>query len=329
MEVITMKKRINVVVSLVLAAVLILTLATGCSRRKGTVTKVTIAYNPSGYGSAVSHLMIAEKTLEKYLPNGVTAEWVEMSSASDIRDALANGTVDIAAPALSAYISAKENDMPITLISNYGNAMVKLYSCCGYTEISDFKENDVLAIKGLNTNPQISFLAYVKENGLNINKYTNMLSKIPEAESLAMLETNNGEIEGAILSYPISNEAEKIENVTLIADFKDVINDYNLGNCLCANSNFYNDNYEIVVAFESARDEIMDSWNSNLDHNAKILSELYKCDNAEILGIMESLPPTKEITGYNKLTELMYESGMLQKQPVAFENLPNYDKIPH
>ena len=41
-----------------------------------------------------------------------------------------------------------------------------------------------------------------------------MLSKIPESESLAMLETNNGEIEGAILSYPVSNEAEKIENVT-------------------------------------------------------------------------------------------------------------------
>ena len=198
-----MKKRFNVVVSSALATV-----------KKSTTDKVTIAYNPSGYGSAVSHLMIAENTLDKYLPDGVTAEWVEMSSASDIRDALANGTVDIAAPALSAYISAKENDMPITLISNYGNAMVKLYSCCGYTDISDFKEDDVLAIKGLNTNPQISFLAYVKENGLDINKYTNMLSKIPESESLAMLETNNGEIEGAILSYPVSNEAEKIENVT-------------------------------------------------------------------------------------------------------------------
>ena len=239
-----MKKRFNVVASSVLATVLSLTLATGCSHKKSTTDKVTIAYNPSGYGSAVSHLMIAENTLDKYLPDGVTAEWVEMSSASDIRDALANGTVDIAAPALSAYISAKENDMPITLISNYGNAMVKLYSCCGYTDISDFKEDDVLAIKGLNTNPQISFLAYVKENGLDINKYTNMLSKIPEAESLAMLETNNGEIEGAILSYPVSNEAEKIENVTMIADFKDVIDDYNLGNCLCANSGFYNENYD-------------------------------------------------------------------------------------
>ncbi len=323
-----MKKMFNIILSSVLAMVLLVT--TGCSsRKKETTSTVTIAYNPGGYGSAVSHIMIADKILDKYLPEGVTAEWVEMSSASDIRDALANGTVDIAAPALSAYISAKENDMPITLISNYGNAMVKLYSCCGYTDISDFKEDDVLAIKGLNTNPQISFLAYVKENGLNINEYTNMLSKIPEAESLAMLETNNGEIEGAILSYPVSNEAEKIEKVTLIADFKDVINDYNLGNCLCANSDFYNENYEVVVAFESARDEIMDSWNSNLDHNAQILSELYECDKAEISGIMESLPPTKEITGYDKLSALMYESGMLNKQPLSFKELPNYDKIPH
>ena len=85
----------------------------------------------------------------------------------------------------------------------------------------------------------------------------------------------------------------------------------------------------ITIAFENARDEIMDSWNSKLDHNAQILSELYECDKAEIAGIMESLPPTKEITGYDKLSALMYESGMLNKQPLSFEDLPNYDKIPH
>lgn len=324
-----MKKRINVAVSVVLAAVLLLTIATGCSRKKSTVTKVTIAYNPSGYGSAVSHLMIAEKTLDKYLPDGITAEWVEMSSASDIRDALANGTVDIAAPALSAYISAAENDMPITLISNYGNAMVCLYSCCGYIDIEDFKETDVLAIKGLNTNPQISFLAYVKERGLDIEKYSNMLNKIPEAETLAMLETNNSDIAGAVLSYPVSKEADNIDNVTLIVDFKDVINDYNLGNCLCANSKFYDENQEIVSAFEKARDEIMDSWEINLDHNADILSGLYDCEKDEIISIMSTLPPTKEITGYDKLGALMYECGMLKKPATAFENLSNYDRIPH
>lgn len=80
---------------------------TGYSHKKSATDKVTITYNLSGYGSVVSHLMIAENTLDKYPPDGVTAEWVEISSASDIRDALANGTVDIAAAALSAYISAK------------------------------------------------------------------------------------------------------------------------------------------------------------------------------------------------------------------------------
>ena len=207
--------------------------------------------------------------------------------------------------------------------------MVRMYSCCGYSDINEFKSSDTIAIKGLNTNPQIAFLAYVKEKGLDINEYSNMLNKIPENESISMLKNANGEIAGAILSYPVSNEAEKIDNVLMVADFKDVIHDYNLGNCLCANSDFYNNNYEIVLAFEKAHDEIMDSWEESLDKNADLLSERYGCDKEEILNIMKSLPPTKEITGYDKLCELMYESGMLDKPATKFKDLPNYDKIPH
>lgn len=329
MEVINMKRYIYKLISLFFSIIMVSIVGTGCSKESTENKTVTIAYNPSGYGSAVSHLMIADEILDKYLPDNVTVEWVEMSSASDIRDALANGSIDIAAPALSAYISAYENDMPITLISNYGNAIVRLYSCCGYTKIEEFKENDVLAIKGLNTNPQISYLAYVKEKGLDVEMYSNMLSKIPEAESLAMLKTNNGEISGAVLSYPVSKEADILDNVTLIADFDKIINEYNLGNCLCANTKFYNNNYEIISAFEKARDEIMDNWNVNISHNADVLSDLYGCDKGEILTIMEALPPTKEITGYDKLSSLMYECGMLNSPATAFENLENYNKIPH
>lgn len=56
-------KKFNVVVSSVIATVLSLALATGCSHKNSTSDKVTIAYNPSGYDSAVSHLMIAENLL--------------------------------------------------------------------------------------------------------------------------------------------------------------------------------------------------------------------------------------------------------------------------
>lgn len=326
-----MKKIINIAMIMLVVTTMVLFTATGCATKEGNEEKktITIAYNPSGYGSAVTHLMIADEILSKYLPDEVTAEWVEMSSASDIRDALANDTVDIAAPALSAYISAVENKMPITLISNYGNAMVGLYSCKGYESIEDFKKSDIIAIKGLNTNPQISFLAYIKEKGLNVDTYNNMLSKVPETESIAMLKNNNGEIAGAILSYPISKEADAINDVTLVANFKDVIEDYNLGNCLCANTDFYNNNSEIVKAFEDARDEIMNNWNNNLEHNSEVLSELYGCDKKEILDIMKTLPPKKEITGYDKLSSLMYECGMIKSPATPFEKLENYNKIPH
>lgn len=74
-----MKRKNNIIVGMIFATVMLLTITAGCSSKKSVATKVTIAYNPSSYGSAVSHIMIAENTLDKYLPDGVTAEWVEKS----------------------------------------------------------------------------------------------------------------------------------------------------------------------------------------------------------------------------------------------------------
>lgn len=289
---------------------------------------VTIAYNPNGYGSAISQIMVEDKILEKYLPQDTTVEWVQMSSASDIRDALASNAVNIAAPALSAFITAYENGMPLTLMSNYGNASVYLFSNKDVSSVEQFDPAaDTIAIKGLNTNPHISFLAYIKERGLNVSEYNAMLTKIPEAETLALLEQDNSEISGAVLSYPVSNKAALIEDVQLVADFSSVIAEYNLGNCLCSNSKFYSENSDIISAFESARDEILQNWDANLEHNADVLTRVWDGNRGEIRDMMISIPPVKEVTGYNKLAALMYECGILDHEAALFEDLPNYDRI--
>lgn len=312
-----MKKKISVIVCLF---ILLTLTVSGCGQAEDSTRNVTIAYNPNAYASAVSQIMKAENTLEEYLPEDVEIEWMEMSSASDIRDALAAGTLDIATPALTAYITASENDLPIKLISNYGNAQVSLYGSYGIEDITDFSSEDVIAIKGLNTNPHIAMLAYCKENGLDVELYNKILNKIPEAETIGMLSTGT-DIQGALLSYPTTKEADALTNCKKLIDFTDVIKEYNLGTVVCVNTEFYEDNVEVVNAFELAHKSIVDNWVDEMESNAEILAGQYGCSIEEVTKLMTELPPTMEITGYDKLATLMYECGMVEESPKTYTEI--------
>lgn len=308
-------------ISIIVCLFTFLTLAvTGCGQKEASTRNITIAYNPNAYASAVSQIMKTENMLEEYLPEDVEVEWVEMSSASDIRDALAAGTLDIATPALTAYITANENNLPIKLVSNYGSAQVSLYGRDGIEDIMDFTSEDVIAIKGLNTNPHIAMLAYCKENGLDIEMYNKILNKIPEAETIGMLSTGT-DIEGAVLSYPMTKEADALTNCKKLIDFADIIKEYNLGTVVCVNADFYENNEDVVNAFEQAHKSIVDNWMEAMESNAVILAEQYGCSVEEVTGFMAELPPTMEITGYDKLAALMYECGMLEKSPKTYAEI--------
>lgn len=290
----------------------------GCAHSQ-TERTVTIAYNPDAYASAISQIMIEKHVLDKYIPNNTTIKYVEMSNASDIRDALASGTIDIATPALTAFISGYENNMPLRLISNYGNAQVCLYSKNDINNIIDFDSTDVIATKGLNTNPHIALLAYCKEHNLNVDKYNSMLSKIPEAETIGMLSTSSSDISGAVLSYPITKQADALPNCNLLIDFTDIIQEYNLGTVVCVNSTFYNQNKDIIDSFEKAHKYIVENWNEDMQENAQILSKQYNCSTEEAIKLMDTFPPTMEISGYDKLANLMYECNMLTQKPKTFK----------
>jgi ABC-type nitrate/sulfonate/bicarbonate transport system substrate-binding protein len=305
-------------ISMIIVALVTVCFTCGCNNN--LERKVTIAYNPNAYASSISQIMINNNLLEKYLPDNCNVEWVEMSSASDIRDALASGSIDIATPALTSYISAYENNMPIDLISNYGSAQVYCYAVNGIDRIDNFDIDDSIAVKGLNTNPHIAFLAYCKENALDIDKYNKMLTKIPETETLALLETSD-QISGAILSYPVNKKADEIKNCKMIADFSDTIKEYNLGTVVCVNKSFNESNKDIVEGFEKAHKYIVDSWQTDLDFYASILSKQYSCSKEEIKSVMIDMPPTLEITGYDKLANLMYEAKMLNAKPTPFNDV--------
>ena len=156
-----MNKKVIFVVAIIVVAVVSCVLVLNNQQGGTKVAKertVVINYNPDNYASAVNNLF------EKYLPENVKVEWTTLTSASDIRDAMVAGDIDIGTPGIMAYMTAIDNDMPLTLMSFYGYATVKAYTNQeNINSLADFKSGDQISISGLASNPQAAYLAALKE----------------------------------------------------------------------------------------------------------------------------------------------------------------------
>lgn len=126
---------------------------------------VVINYNPDNYASSVFQIAKEKGIFEKYLPENVKIEWTTLTSASDIRDSMVSGDIDVGTPGIMAYMTAIDNGMPLTLMSFYGYATVKAYSNQeDINSIADFNTGDQISISGLASNPQAAYLAALKED---------------------------------------------------------------------------------------------------------------------------------------------------------------------
>ena len=60
---------------------------------------------------------------------------------------------------------------------------------------------------------------------------------------------------------------------------------------------------------------------------ATILSEYYEIEQKDVLDALKNMPPTNKIVGYDKQAQLLFDAGILTKQPTKFDDLENYEKI--
>lgn len=317
-----MKKKIA---SALLAAGMLFVL-TACRAEK---TRTLHINSTSSIVSAVDHIMQEKGFLEAHLPENISVEWSEIATGPDIRDAIVSGNLDIADLALSTYISAYENNLPVTLLSHCGLTNIRVYSSNpAIQELSDIQPDSRIAITNKGTNLHTAFLAYCKEILESGMIYDGNLVSIPAADALASLSTSD-EFDAAIFSFPNCLKAEQqVEDLILLADMGEIIKEYNIGSVYVANSEFYEKNPDIVEAFLAAQQDAITFIKEFPEETAGILAERYGVDSEDIQNALENLPPHMEILGYDRHAQLLYEAGILTEQPDLFEELPNYDKLP-
>ncbi|MBE5936758.1 MAG: ABC transporter substrate-binding protein [Lachnospiraceae bacterium] len=300
-----------------------------CGSGKGNKEERTVRINCHDVYAATTLLVMKEyKILEKYLPENVKVEWVELATGPDIRDAMVSGNLDIADLSLMTFIMGYENKLPLKLVSYMGATPIKVYSNSeSINSVSDIGTNDKIAITNKTTTLHAAFLGLCEDKLGDAMIYDNNLSAVPAADALASI-SNSDDYKAAIFSFPNCSKAEELDNVKLLEDMSDVIEKYSVGAASVSSSEFYDNNKDIIEAYKKAQDDVLNYIEENTDEVSVFLAERFGVSAELVKEVIETMPPSKFVNNYDLQAKLLYDNGILTSEPTKFIELENYDEIP-
>ena len=320
-----MKKLISLILCLNLVFLCVCARGGGQNDSK-TIDKVVINYARS-FSDLSAGIIMHENLLEKYLPDGVEVEWTSLAAASDLRDGVLSGNVHIASYALPAYIMSMESDLPLVMIARDGASPIKVYANEERIQsILDFTDTDKISVLGLGSIMHIAFLAQAYELGMESSMFDSSFQIMPHADGLAALSGGNG-VQGLILSFPTLIKADNTDSIHEVCDLTDIVLEYGIGPVEIVSEDFYENHPEIVEAYIKAREEALQLCYDEPERIAAVLAEEWEIDEDIVLETLMAMPPTLEITGYDKQAQLLYEMGLLENEPKKFEELSNYEAL--
>lgn len=318
------KQFVKITVLVAMAA----SLLAGCGNTAQSEAKDTVVMNYAGsFSNSVMCVIKHESLMEKYLPEGTTVEWTGLAAASEIRDGIVSGSIDIGAYAVPSYIMGTENDLPLAMISAQGNTPIKLYSnSADIHAISDFTSTDKIAVVGLGSTLQIAMLAEMKEEGLDSSTLDSAWTVMPHADGLAALSSGN-DVNGLLLTFPTTLKADETETIHEVCDLSNIALEYGIGTVNVCTEDLYENHSEVVEAFLLAQEEAIKMYEDDSESFAQILADDWDIDVQIVLDTLEVMPPQMEILGYNKQADLLYEIGLLEEETQSFEQLNNYKDL--
>lgn len=308
-----------------MAVVCIISLA-ACGAKQETQENRTLILNyAKAFPAGTMLVMREEGYLEKYMPEDVTIEWTGLTAATEMRDAIVSGATHIADFALSAFIIGVENGLPLQAISYASPAPCNLYTNMeNIQSMEELPADSQITVNALSSTLHISFLAQCKKDTGSYTTFNSNLVPMPNLEAAAALA--EGSVNASILSFPTMLKTEEMSNVHMLEDFSDVINEYNIGTVFAANETFCKENPDIIEAFRKAQKDALNLYETNPERFAEIMAKEYEVDTDVVLEQLKLFPPSDQLLGYDKLAELLYEAGILNK-PTTLKDLPNYKDL--
>jgi NitT/TauT family transport system substrate-binding protein len=271
-----------------------------------------------------------KKFFENEVPENVRVEWIQLNSTPARRDALVTGDGDLTILNLPNFIAAKEAKMPLELLSNTAISGAAYYSIDdrGYS-LESIGANDKLAVTGsIGNTAHLAFQIACLEMYGDSSIYENNIIALTENDVAAMV-SNTRDLTGVIAN---DRTIEWPQNMKMVLDLTPYIQKYNISGVIVAASIFAEENPAIIDAFYQAERKAVQFINENPDEAALLLTAFWgESVNAEDIKrmLLEHLPELEiSESGYDRLASFMYQTGIIDHEPVKFRNLPTYNSLP-
>ena len=302
------------------------------------VTTVKVATAP-GIGYLPYYVMEEQKLFEKHAAaagmQGAKVEFLNMSGASAMNDALLSGSIQfssIAVPALLILWSktrgtpqeikaaAALNSQPVYLNTRRPNVK----------SVSDFTDNDRIAVVA----PKISIHAIVLQMAAarafgpdNYSKLDRLTLPLPHPDARDALLSGTGEISAHMATEPFASQELKNPGIHTVLTSYDVMGGPATVNVIAATAKFRRENPKIYAAFLAALKEAIAMVEQ--DKRAAAQTYLRAAKISSSVGeVVDQLNDTKNPILFSmapinvgKLSDFMYRVGTITTKPDSWKEL--------
>jgi NitT/TauT family transport system substrate-binding protein len=307
-----------------------------CSKKssggEGYAAKTIRIEQNDSTNSFIATVMKINSILEKYLPAGVSVEYVNTSSgrAAEARDALISGNVDIISYGTINFITYLENGVPLRLIGTTISTQYKLYTnSVEINSMQDIPSNGKISVSSIGGGVDLVLRFATNEEFGDPAKFSNNLLVLSNSEALATLKGTNS-LSAAMFTFPFIATVDAEENLKELYDFSDIAEEYGIFLSPFTSQDFYDKNPVLVKAYLDAVKETIDFIYANPEKAGAQIGEYWGMDLSVVVDYIKINPLSNEISeaAYDRLANAMYEFGMIDNKPTQFNQLPNYADVP-
>ena len=305
-----MKKRFF---ALTMAALMAVTVLTGCGSKEETLDKLTFTYvtAPLNVPSIIEKEKgVFAKTFEE---DGISVEYAELTSGADQTQALASGDVQVlyAVGATSVILSAA-NGADIKVLNMYSRSPEAF---CLFSQDTALTSPESLRGKTI-AGPAGTILhellvAYLASADMTINDVNYLNMSIPEAKAAL----DGGSIDVAMLAGAAAYTA-KLQGLSLVTDGTDLV-DATIA--VAVTEAFYNAHPEIIEKLKKAQDEISAFIKENEEEALQITAETLDLDISAVEEMFQQYDFSTELTeadknSFQKTADFMFENDMIETE---------------
>lgn len=307
-----MKKK---VLSLLMAACLMATAATGCGSNetaelpeKMTFTYVTAPLN-------VPTIVEKEKGIftETFEEMGIEVEYAEITSGADQTQALASGDVQVLyAVGATSVILAAANDADIKVLNMYSRSPKAF---CMYSQDESLTSPESLRGKTIagptGTNLHELLVSYLATADMTIEDVNYVNMTIPDAKAAL----DGGSIDVALVAGATAYQSEQ-QGYHLVADGEGLIDAII---AVAVTEDFYNKYPEVIEKLTSAQEEIAKFMSENEAEALQMVAETLDLEVTAVEEMYSAYDFSTEITeadkeGFQGTADFMYEAGMIENE---------------